>query len=36
MYGLKQALRSWKLLIEEAKKSIGFAKNKDEPCVYIK
>lgn len=34
IYGLKQALRSWNIIFDEAIKSYGFEQNLDEPCVY--
>ncbi|GJV50315.1 retrotransposon protein, putative, ty1-copia subclass [Tanacetum coccineum] len=36
IYGLKQASRSWNKRFYEEIKKIVFAKNPDEPCVYLK
>ena len=36
IYGLKQASRSWNLRFDDAIKSFGFIRNKEEPCVYKK
>ncbi|PKI58225.1 hypothetical protein CRG98_021396 [Punica granatum] len=35
IYGLKQASRSWNRRFDEAVKSFGFIKNKDEPCSLM-
>ena len=36
IYGLKQALRSWKKCFDKVIKSFGFDQNEEEPCVYRK
>ncbi|GJR44570.1 retrotransposon protein, putative, ty1-copia subclass [Tanacetum coccineum] len=36
IYGLKQASRSWNKRFDVEIKKIGFTKNPDEPCVYLK
>ena len=36
IYGLKQASRSWNIRFDATVKEFGFAKNEDDPCVYIK
>nr|GEW57463.1 retrotransposon protein, putative, Ty1-copia subclass [Tanacetum cinerariifolium] len=36
IYGLKQASRSWNKRFDEEIKKIGFTKNYNEPCVYLK
>ena len=36
IYGLKQALRSWKKCFDQVIKSFGFDQNEEEPCVYRK
>ena len=36
IYGLKQASRSWNLMLDQSVKSFRFLHSPDEPCVYKK